>query len=58
MHTYYSNKTQEYVYASYPIFLAEIASTVNEILLSEYLLSTTNSIDDNEQLFYKQSRGY
>lgn len=46
MHTYYSNKTQEYVYAGYPIFLAEIASTVNEILLSEYLLSTTNSIDD------------
>ena len=46
MHTYYSNKTQEYVYASYPIFLAEIAWTVNEILLSEYLLSTTNSIDD------------
>lgn len=46
MHSYYSNKTQEYVYAGYPIFLAEIASTVNEILLSEYLLSTTNSIDD------------
>lgn len=46
MHTYYSNKNQEYIYAGYPIFLAEIASTVNEILLSEYMLNNTNNIDD------------
>ena len=46
MHTYYSNKNQEYIYANYPIFLAEIASTVNEILLSEYMFNNTNSIDD------------
>lgn len=37
MHSYYSIKNQEYVYYSYPIFLAEIASTVNEILLNDYL---------------------
>lgn len=37
MHSYYSNKHQEYVYSSYPIFLAEIASTVNEVLLNDYL---------------------
>lgn len=46
MHTYYSNKNQEYIYANYPIFLAEIASTVNEILLSEYMFNNTNNIDD------------
>lgn len=46
MHSYYSNKNQEYIYASYPIFLAEIASTVNEILLSEYLINNSDNIDD------------
>lgn len=37
MHSYYSCLKQPYVYSSYPIFLAEIASTVNEVLLNEYL---------------------
>lgn len=37
MHSYYSNKNQEYLYHDYPIFLAEIASTVNEVLLDDYL---------------------
>ena len=32
MHSYLSDNTQEFIYAQYPIFLAEIASTVNEIL--------------------------
>ncbi len=48
MHTYYSNSNQDYLYASYPIFLAEIASTVNEILLSEYLYNKTNNKDEKE----------
>lgn len=38
MHTYYSNEAQPYVTSSYKIFVAEIASTVNEILLTKYLL--------------------
>lgn len=37
MHSYYSNKTQNFANHSYPIFLAEIASTVNEVLLNQYL---------------------
>ena len=37
MHSYYSKK-QNYVDSNYPIFLAEIASTVNEVLLSNYLI--------------------
>lgn len=40
MHTYYSNKTQPYPLADYTIFVAEIASTVNEVLLTRYLLDT------------------
>ena len=50
MHTYFSNKSQDYLYAGYPIFLAEIASTVNEVLLSEYLLNSTN--DKDEKIYY------
>lgn len=37
MHSFYSNRNQEYIYSSYPIFLAEIASTVNEVLLNDYM---------------------
>ena len=38
MHTYFSNKTQPYAKADYKIFVAEVASTVNESLLVKYLL--------------------
>lgn len=38
MHSYYSAKTQNYEYYEYTIFVAEVASTFNEALLSEYLL--------------------
>ena len=38
MHSFYSNKTQPSAKADYTIFVAEVASTCNEILLSEYLL--------------------
>lgn len=40
MHSYYTRHFQPYVYGSYSIFLAEIASTTNENLLTEYLLAT------------------
>lgn len=38
MHSYYSNKTQPYVLADYPTFVAEVASTFNEALLIDYML--------------------
>lgn len=38
MQSYYSNKTQPYATASYPIFVAEVASTFNEALLIDYML--------------------
>lgn len=38
MHSYYTRNTQPYVYGDYPIFVAEIASTTNENILTEYFL--------------------
>ena len=38
MHSYFSRHHQHYHYADYAIFVAEVASTCNELLLSEYLL--------------------
>ena len=50
MHSYYSNKTQPYTYQGYSIFLAEIASTVNEMLLNNYLYEHAKTKD--EKIFY------
>lgn len=50
MHSYYSDKNNSYLYNAYPIFLAEIASTVNEVLLSEYMIS--NAKTKEEKILY------
>lgn len=39
MHTFNSCKNQPYVYSNYSIFVAEVASTMNESLLTYYLLN-------------------
>lgn len=39
MHSWFSSEAQEYVNNDYSIFVAEVASTVNEVLLTRYLLS-------------------
>lgn len=49
MHSYYSNSTQPYIYSQYKIFVAEVASTCNEILLLEYLLK--NTTDKKERAY-------
>ncbi|WP_053956449.1 oligoendopeptidase F [Inediibacterium massiliense] len=49
IHSYYTHKTQPYIYGSYAIFVAEVASTVNEALLMEYLLNHTE--DKNKKLY-------
>ena len=38
VHSMYTRQTQPYVYGDYPIFVAEIASTTNENILTEYFL--------------------
>ena len=42
MHTFYSDGAQPYAKAGYAIFVAEVASTVNEILLTKHLLRTVS----------------
>ena len=43
MQSWYSNNNQEYINARYPIFTAEVASTVNESLLYRYLIANAES---------------
>ncbi len=44
MHTYFSCKNQPQEKADYKIFVAEVASTVNEVLLVKYLLKNTEDV--------------
>ena len=41
MHTTYSCEVQDIIYSDYPIFVAEVASTTNELLLAKYMLKNT-----------------
>lgn len=49
MHSYYSRKNNPYIYSDYTIFVAEVASTTNELLLLNYLLDKAKS--DEEKLY-------
>lgn len=42
MHSYYSSRTQPYVYSHYTLFVAEVASTVNELLMTDALRRQTD----------------
>jgi oligoendopeptidase F len=66
MHTWHSSRAQLYQNHSYPIFLAEVASTFNEMLLTEHLLKNTDDramrafilnrqIDDLRGTLYRQT---
>lgn len=43
MHSFYSDNNQPYAKRNYTIFVAEVASTVNELLLDRYILGTTSN---------------
>lgn len=49
IHSYFTRKYQPYIYGNYSIFVAEVASTVNELLLLDYMIK--NSQDKNEKLY-------
>lgn len=49
MHSYFSNKHQPFVNAQYSIFVAEIASTINENLLNNYMIDNVKT--DEEKLY-------
>lgn len=60
IHSYLANKTQPTAYQDYVIFVAEVASTCNEALLMEYLLSVTTDKKERAYLinhFLEQFRG-
>lgn len=60
IHSYLSNKIQPVVYSDYVIFVAEVASTCNEALLMEYMLSVTTDKNQRAYLinyFLEQFRG-
>lgn len=48
MHSFYTRKNQPYQYGDYQIFVAEVASTVNELLLAKHMLKV--STNKNERL--------
>lgn len=60
IHSYYTRRNQPYVYGSYSIFLAEIASTVNESILINYLIDNAKSNSEKKYLlnhYLEQFRG-
>lgn len=53
MHSYYSNKEQGVIDANYTIMVAEVASTVNEILLSDYQIKHEKDNSKKAELLYE-----
>ena len=49
MHSYYTRNNNPYQYGHYSIFVAEVASTVNELILAKYVIKNSNN--RNEKLF-------
>lgn len=50
MHSFYSKNNQPYLYSGYKIFVAEVASTLNELLLINYLLKNAKSKEERVYL--------
>ncbi|EJA6748563.1 oligoendopeptidase F [Clostridioides difficile] len=46
VHSHYSRTSQPFLYSGYKIFVAEVASTLNELLLINYLLENSKSKDE------------
>lgn len=46
LHSYYSRKNQPYLYSHYKIFVAEVASTLNEQLLMDYMIKNAKSKEE------------
>jgi len=50
MHSFYSDKNNTFLGAQYPIFLAEVASTTNELLLNRYRIANASSKEEKQYL--------
>lgn len=53
IHSYYSNKNQNIIDSNYTIMVAEVASTVNELLLSEYQIKNEKDNKKKAELIYE-----
>lgn len=53
MHSYYSNREQPIIDSNYTIMTAEVASTVNEILLSDYQINNETDKNKKAELIYE-----
>lgn len=53
MHSYYSNTNQNVIDSNYTIMVAEVASTVNEILLSDYQIKNEKDNKKKAELLYE-----
>lgn len=54
LHTYYSNKNQNIINANYTIMVAEVASTVNELLLAHYQIENEPDKRKKAEILYEQ----
>ncbi|MBV9470388.1 MAG: oligoendopeptidase F, partial [Abitibacteriaceae bacterium] len=52
MHSYFAREAQPYIYAGYTIFVAEVASTLNEALLTHHLVEQAKRDDDRALQLY------
>ena len=50
MNSFYTRMYQPYIYGGHSIFTAEVASTVNEILLQKYLMDNAESVEEKKYL--------
>lgn len=57
-HSYFTRNNQPYVYGDYSIFLAEIASTTNENLLTDYLLKKADSPEEKALILSQYLDGF
>lgn len=58
VHSYFTRNNQPYVYGNYSIFLAEIASTTNENILTDYLLKNAKSNEEKAQILNHYLDGF
>ncbi len=58
VHSYFTRNNQPYVYGDYSIFLAEIASTTNENILTDYLLKNAESNEQKAQILNHYLDGF
>ena len=58
MHTYYSCHNNPYQYSSYKIFVAEVASTVNELLLKYYILNYTDDVNEKKYIINEMMNNF